>query len=520
MQLAHANTHSWWTCSLSSLGVVACALWRPYKFFDILLLPTMFLVALPFRIDWRQLFWIGGGAALVASGAWLCKEVRALRASLHALDGRVGFDLDSGAKVGAARADAALAAGLERLSRDLRGELDVMSRHLGARMAAVDDAKAGLARCRQLALRLETEVEDLRARAIRSEDASDLRLAQLREQLRAAHTNHVRLEMTVHSCFQDVARDNLSIIDGLEQMGLGKRCFGVWARLVASTRSARYSGERIRKLEDEVGSLNARTAKLVEPTEAGLDVAEEDLVQLQYAVTEQGDELAETRRFLDVLAEEVRGGGLAAVPVIDTVRSEISRRLSEFDVIHHRLRALEQRAVSSHPAPRAASLEDLLDNDKACEILDERFRTFLDDHGSSFHDLVDEMEEDAIARIRRAVGRARDGSDSISDFGGFAYEDFDEEAHGLPAKGASSSCVAPGSSSQDVDAALGPHAVASAASPADRVCRRERRKMRRQPAPASNDIETNLLIEALDDVGGTSHLEWMRLQAERDGSQF
>ena len=182
----------------------------------------------------------------------------------------------------------------------------MVSSHAQSYATSLDALQGQVTVARRLALRFESETESVaagmaadRAASSAVERCVETHLHKHDRMLAARHgaQESLRLEVArLDSSFViTLAR---SVRDHAEAAGIMhfRQCFEAWARLAASTAADRF-------LDD-------------------------DVVQLQHAMMEQGDELAEVRKSLDCLADEVRGGGLSKEPIIDMVRGEITRRLS------------------------------------------------------------------------------------------------------------------------------------------------------------------------------------------------
>ena len=133
---------------------------------------------------------IGIGGVLLGSVLCLYREVKKLRVELAELSELLPSARVAVIKAAAVHAEAVMTHVVAELSDTLSAEIRTLSREQsnlsseqgieGGKLLGFGD---GLARCRQLALRVQDEVGELRGRVDRAEDSFNLRLATLSEQL-------------------------------------------------------------------------------------------------------------------------------------------------------------------------------------------------------------------------------------------------------------------------------------------------------------------------------------------------
>ena len=143
--------------------------------------------------------------------------------------------------------------------RNLSWEQSNLSTELGIQGGSLLALGDGLARCKQLGLRVQDEVGELRGRGDRVEDSFSLRLATFSELLGRSHLNHVNLEKVVYRSRQDkvdpidAVGDHHSVSRENDVKVLAGRCDSVAAIGASLTL-------RINAVEFDLQSLRAGTS--------------------------------------------------------------------------------------------------------------------------------------------------------------------------------------------------------------------------------------------------------------------
>ena len=283
---------------------------------------------------------------------------------------------------------------------------------------------------------------------------------------------------------------------------------------------------------------------------------------LERCFVEQLDDVYALRTVVEAMQQgsllagpDVPAGTTPRTLLLSIVDAEVSRRMCEIGELWSRVGRLEaddqlqrlsghvlalhnvcievRSAVAAMQETRSAtdgstgsSMRELRDicEEVFSERIQERVNELLDQHGSDLISTVDELEHDAMGRIRAAVDNhvAR----AVVDF-----------AKLLPGAASSSPETVPSARAQGVPGSSGdvshssPEQAGSAQSAAQvsdtvavdeatTLSRRERRSRRRRPGADSASFVGGLLQEAIEDEGGASHLAWMKLQAEIEGQDF
>ena len=156
---------------------------------------------------------------------------------------------------------------------------------------------------------------------------------------------------------------------------------------------------------------------------------DDDVSQLQTAIVEQADSLAELQTSFAALEDECRGATQSREPIMQAVQIEVHRRLTVLDAVHSRLSRLEGRSAaggghaasfpqastsaSSSSGPDAASSSGFDDKvrgiveDMLADKLDEQVQELLSSHWSSVDDLFDECKEELLVTLRESVAGPR-----------------------------------------------------------------------------------------------------------------
>ena len=218
--------------------------------------------------------------------------------------------------------------------------------------------------------------------------------------------------------------------------------------------------------------------------------------------------------------------------LLDVVHTEVSRRLSELDIVHSRLRGLEGHAQATIAFCRNLQNDALEEHvQRICEDLfmtglQENFSEFLDDQGTSFLDIVSDLELDAVARIKSQVeavmNQINAGGAPVAAIARLGDDSFSSSSipitsgGGDPAPRSASTSTHRSSSAPNAGQTTG-----------DAMSHRARRSARRREAAGqehsrtpAEDYDAHLLSCALRDPGCAEHAEWMRSMAERWGEDF
>ena len=311
------------------------------------------------------------------------------------------------------------------------------------------------------------------------------------------------------------------------------------------------------------GALDAiRIDMLAAEERAG--ATEKKLAALASRVGAAEDELARLRSDLDGNGErsdyELSHGGLSLTSAEERAEDNHERDLAVLSNLGDRVAALELRAQDVGDArsadrgcavPQEQRLRGLeghsqatiafcrnLQNDaleehvqRICEDLfmtglQEKFSEFLDDQGTSFLDIVSDLELDAVARIKSQVEAVMNhinaGGAPVAAIARLGDDSFSSSSipitsgGGDPAPRSASTSTHRSSSAPNAGQTTG-----------GAMSHRARRSARRREAAGqehsrtpAEDYDAHLLSCALRDPGCAEHAEWMRSMAERWGEYF
>ena len=197
----------------------------------------------PVVAGWRSCVLAVGGIAIVRCGIMAYWEFRQVRTELDDLKAHVLSIPYFVLKTAAVHADAIAQDEARKLREIVASNNDETHEDLYMLMNRfemlshqITDADGPVVRLRQLALRLEGELEQLRGWSTQFREEAIQQMDQMRDQLARVNANYNAMKHIADECFRAVALDRISILHGLDQTMTTRLFFGAWGRVVAGRR--------------------------------------------------------------------------------------------------------------------------------------------------------------------------------------------------------------------------------------------------------------------------------------------
>ena len=192
---------------------------------------------------------------------------------------------------------------------------------------------------------------------------------------------------------------------------------------------------------------------------------------------------------------------------------EVKRSLSTLGLAVH---GMQEAAV--HPSSSPMDFDTLLDNDAAVDALQEQFNQFLSSQGEGMVVMIDEMEQDAIERIRESIDSQVRSHAAAPSFPSQGARPSERTGSATASSGGRSVPAEPlavsntGGRPPPSGDGFRPDTDGSSKSKAAkrRGRRAEERQAEREAPYGGHDLSAAGLQDMLEDPGGASHTSFLR----------